>query len=226
MERHPQSTNKGIRRSFPASNASVNSPTGGPVQSLLLTTGRPHQRESHARSVVLRILSASRPILVGVPRNGETIRELGRELMAYDQIRRSRSELENDAVARRELDARTADVRLRLEEELRDALLNIQWIDMDASGQDPKTGAGAAGTLSHLASRFADEVFGSTPHAFSELINRDAPSSNSIKARKDLLYAMLRHGDEDRLGLKGSPGDATRQGRAPGDSRQARNAPS
>jgi hypothetical protein len=151
----------------------------------------------------------ARPILVGVPRNGETIRELGRELMAYDQIRRSRSELENDAVARRELDARTADVRLRLEEELRDALLNIQWIDLDPSSEDLKRSAETgAGTLSQLASTFADEVFSNTPHAFSELINRDAPSSNSIKARKDLLYAMLRHGDKDRLGLKGYPAEA------------------
>lgn len=150
----------------------------------------------------------ARPILVGVPRNGETIRELGRELMAYDHIRRSRSELENDAVARRELDARTADVRLRLEEELRDALLNIQWIDFDPSSQDSKKDAEPPRTLSHLASKFADEVFDSTPHAFSELINRDAPSSNSIKARKDLLYAMLRHGNTDRLGLKGYPAEA------------------
>lgn len=150
----------------------------------------------------------SRPILVGVPRNGETIRELGRELMAYDQIRRSRSELENDSVARRELDARTTDVRSRLEEELRDALLNIQWINVDAVGEDTNSAAAASGTLAHLASQFADHVFKRTPHAFSELINRDAPSSNSIKARKDLLYAMLRNGDMARLDLKGFPAEA------------------
>lgn len=151
----------------------------------------------------------ARPILVGVPRNGETIRELGRELVAYDHIRRSRSELENDAVARRELDARTADVKLRLEEELRDALLNIEWIDLAPSREHSKNSAEAStGTLPQLASKFADKVFDSTPHAFSELINRDAPSSNSIKARKDLLYAMLRHGDKDKLGLKGYPAEA------------------
>jgi hypothetical protein len=148
-----------------------------------------------------------RPVLVGVPKNGEVIRELGRELTAYDQIRRSRSELENDAVARRELDARTTDVRGRLEEELRDALVKVQWIDFDKN-EDAENGTTTSGTLAQLASQYADRVFNATPHAFSELINRDAPSSNSIKARKDLLYAMLRGGGQERLGLVGFPAEA------------------
>ncbi len=148
-----------------------------------------------------------RPILVGVPRNGEAICELGRELMAYDRIRRLRSELENDAVARRELEARTTDVRTRLEEELRDALLRIHWINGDSLGL-PVPVYDAPSSLAHLASAFADVVFSKSPHVFSELINRDLPSSNSTKARKDLLYAMLGKPDHKRLGLEGYPAEA------------------
>lgn len=148
-----------------------------------------------------------RPILVGVPRNGEAIRELGRELMAYDRIRRLRSELENDAVARRELEARTTDVRTRLEEELRDALLRIHWINGDSLGL-PVPVLDAPSSLAHLASAFADVVFSKSPHVFSELINRDLPSSNSTKARKDLLYVMLGKPNHKRLGLEGYPAEA------------------
>ncbi len=146
------------------------------------------------------------PILVGVPRNGEAIRELGRELVAYDQIRHSRSELENDAVARRELEARTADVKSRLSDELREALLNIEWTNLE--GQSFPAGAVGPGGLAPLASTLADRVFASAPCLFSELINRDEPSSNSIKGRKDLLYAMLAHGVKERLGFVGYPAEA------------------
>ena len=153
-------------------------------------------------------VDAVRPILVGIPRNGEAIRELGRELMAYDRIRRGRSELENDAVGRRELDARTTDVRTRLEEELRDALLSIQWLNGEALGLMPAASDPMSSSLPHLASVLADRVFCKAPYVFSELINRDIPSSNSTKARKDLLYAMLRGVERKRLGLEGYPAEA------------------
>lgn len=153
-------------------------------------------------------VDAARPVLVGIPRNGEAIRELGRELMAYDRIRRERSELENDAVGRRELDARTTDVRTRLEEELRDALLSIQWLNGEALGLESASSGTLSSSLPHLASIFADRVFCEAPHLFSELINRDIPSSNSIKARKDLLYAMLKGMERKRLGFEGYPAEA------------------
>lgn len=151
-------------------------------------------------------VDARRPILVGIPRNGEAIRELGRELMAYDKIRRHRSELENDAVGRRELEARTTDVRSRLEEELRDALQKIHWINADVLKLARVDGSSFS--LAQLASTLADQVFSKGPFVFSELINRDLPSSNSIKARKDLLYAMLARQEQKRLGLEGYPAEA------------------
>lgn len=150
-----------------------------------------------------------KPILIGVPKNGEAIRELGRELLAYERIRLTSSELENDAVARRELAARTNDVRSRLEDELRDALLNVQWANDQEAATDSKSNpVRLASSLPQLASILADKVFHKSPQIFSELVNRDLPSSNSIKARKDLLYAMLRAGDQSRLGLVAYPAEA------------------
>jgi hypothetical protein len=42
---------------------------------------------------------------------------------------------------------------------------------------------------------------------WSELVNRDSPSSNSVKARRDLLYRMLDHEEEENLGIAGYPAD-------------------
>lgn len=149
-----------------------------------------------------------RPVLVGIPRNGESIHELGRELIAYEQIRRHRSELENDAVARRELASRTTEVRSRLEDELREALINVQWLNIVELGLGAASSDVSKLTLSQLASLCADKVYSKSPHIFSELINRDSPSSNSVKARRDLLYAMLRNASKERLGLEGYPAEA------------------
>ena len=150
-----------------------------------------------------------KPILIGVPKNGEAIRELGRELLAYERIRLTSSELENDAVARRELAARTSDVRSRLEDELRDALLNVQWANNQEVATDSRSSpVRHTRSLPQLASILADNVFHKSPKIFSELVNRDLPSSNSAKARKDLLYAMLRAGDKPRLGLVAYPAEA------------------
>ncbi|SOS33183.1 ATP-binding protein [Pseudomonas syringae group genomosp. 3] len=148
------------------------------------------------------------PILIGVPRNGESIREFGRELVAYDQIRTGRSELENDAVARRELQARIAEVRSRVEEEVRDALTNIQWVNLDDLPLNVDGARPGTVSLPQLASMLADRRFSSSPLIFSELVNRDSLSSNSAKARKELLYAMLRSGSEERLGFEGYPAEA------------------
>lgn len=150
-----------------------------------------------------------RPVLVGIPRNGESIHELGRELMAYEQMRRHRSELENDAVARRELASRTTEVKSRLEDELREALINIQWLNIVELGVATTSSDVAKLTLSQLASLCADKVYSKSPHIFSELINRDSPSSNSVKARRDLLYAMLHSASRERLGFEGYPAEAS-----------------
>jgi len=41
---------------------------------------------------------------------------------------------------------------------------------------------------------------------WSELINRDSVSSNSVKARRDLLHAMINAEGQERLGIQGLPG--------------------
>lgn len=139
------------------------------------------------------------PIVIGVPNNHAKIKDLGSELLAL-QIVQSRHELNGDPVARREVQARISSVRTNLEEQLREAVTNAKWvIDEEVIKTD--------GTLSPIASNLADAVYEHAPKMWSELLNRDSPSSNSVKARRDLLYRMLDHEEEEGLGIVGYPAE-------------------
>ncbi|MFZ6673652.1 ATP-binding protein [Undibacterium sp. Xuan67W] len=139
------------------------------------------------------------PVVIGIPRNHAKIEDLGFELLAL-QIVQSRHELNGDPVARREVQARISSVRAHLEEQLREAVTNARWI----AGEDE---IDTSGRLSPVASDLADAVYPSAPELWSELLNRDSPSSNSVKARRDLLYCMLDHEEEENLGVAGYPAE-------------------
>ncbi|MGK5020937.1 ATP-binding protein [Janthinobacterium sp. LB2P10] len=139
------------------------------------------------------------PVVIGIPRNHAKIEDLGSELLAL-QIVQSRHELNGDPVARREVQARISSVRANLEEQLREAVINARWI----AGEDEFE---TNGRLSPVTSNLADAVYPSAPELWSELLNRDSPSSNSVKARRDLLYCMLDHEGEENLGVSSFPAE-------------------
>lgn len=139
------------------------------------------------------------PIVVGLPQNHARIEDLGAELLALQSVQ-SRHELNGDPVARREVQARLSAVRANLEEQLREAVAHAKWV---AGEQEFERGT----RLAPLASDFADEVFKAAPELWSELVNRENPSSNSVKARRDLLYRMLANEDSENLGIEGYPAE-------------------
>ena len=63
-------------------------------------------------------------------------------------------------------------------------------------------------TISAIASSVAEDIFHSTPLINSELINRDDLSTNIVKARRALMYRMLKEGSTSKLGYDGYPADA------------------
>lgn len=151
----------------------------------------------------LSAIATDWPVIVGVPAKGERIIELALELSALEHVYKTRNELQGDAIARREISSRLTDIRSELEEVLRDSFLGCGWFHKGEPIQI--TGKGA---LSQIASKIANDVYPNTPHLFSELINRQQPSSNSVKARRDLLHRMLTLGEKENLGYEGFPADA------------------
>jgi len=143
------------------------------------------------------------PIAIGAPKNGEIIRELSRELLGMEYVRKNRPEHEGDPIARREIDGRISAIRSQLENEFRDAFINANWYLKGEKLINP----GIAG-LSPLASEMADKLFCDTPNLFSELLNRDKLSSTISKARRNLLHAMLLNESLENLGFDGYPAEA------------------
>lgn len=139
-------------------------------------------------------------VAVGLPRNANRIRELGRELLALEMVRSMRTELDGDSVARREITARIAAVSADLEEELRNGFANAEWF---VGGDRVILPSGSS--LSRLASDLADKHYHSSPRIHSELVNRQRPSSNTQAGVRDLLYAMISAPNKPFLDIKGFP---------------------
>lgn len=139
------------------------------------------------------------PVVVGVPPNHAKIEDLGGELVALQQVQ-GRHELSGDRVARREVHARLADVRSGLQEALRAGIANARW----QIGAEP---ARSGMRLSRIASELADKLYDKAPEVWSELVNRESPSSNSVKARRDLIHRMLSHEAVEHLGIEGFPAE-------------------
>ncbi|AVS72112.1 ATP-binding protein [Paracidovorax avenae] len=140
------------------------------------------------------------PVMIGIPENHARIAELSSELVALEQVK-DRHELSGDAVARREVYARLAATRADLEDQLQAAVSLAKWHD----GSDQVVEPGAK--LSPVASELAEELFAHSPPVWSELVNRDSVSSNSVRARGDLLHAMVNAEGQEALGFEGYPAE-------------------
>lgn len=140
------------------------------------------------------------PVLIGIPENHARIAELAAELVALEQVK-DRHELQGDAVARREVDARLAATKANLEDQLHAAVSLAKW--HTGTGQVIEPGS----RLTPVASQLANELFCAAAPIWSELVNRDNLSSNSVKARRELLHAMINAEAHESLGFEGFPAE-------------------
>jgi len=150
--------------------------------------------------VSLNLKHSSTKFAIGIPDKGNSIVELAKELTVLKKVA-DRPELEGDLVAKKEVSIRLSAVKHKLDSELSKSLRHAVWYSsVSPSGCQPHS-------LSKLASDLADELFDKAPKIWSELVNRDNLSSNSVKARRDLLYRMLSHEKSDGLGIDGFPAE-------------------
>lgn len=160
-------------------------------------------KASHALARKLSGVHREQGIAIGVPKEATRIAEDARELCALQRVYATCTELESDKVAAREIDARIVALRTEVENLLRDSFATAKWYwrlgDEDNSGLK---------SLSMIGSAIADARYPNAPILLSELINRDAPSSNSVKARRDLMHRMVTRAHEPSLGYVGFPPDA------------------
>lgn len=147
-------------------------------------------------------------IVLGWARDSYMIREMASDLAALEHVRATQPELEGDAIARREVDARLARLTADLEDRLGNAVNGVQWqLPNSAEHLFAHRVTGPAG-LSVLASRLADWRYPSAPMLPNELVNRTRPSSNAAAAMRALLRAMVERPTDPRLGIQSYPPEA------------------
>jgi len=180
------------------------SPTGSCGEFVLIVPGRDSTVKS-SQSLARRLAGtySESGVVLGVPRDAARIAETARELFALERVYSTSTELESDKVAAREIDARIAALKTEIGDMLRDSFATAKWY-WDSQDKEPIQSK----SLSMIASAVADNRYHQAPILQSELINRDAPSSNSVKARRDLMHRMLARAKEPNLGYDGYPADA------------------
>lgn len=141
-------------------------------------------------------------VVVGISKRSWAIVPLARELLALDIVRNDRPELAGDVVARREVEARIAEITGQLEMELHRAFDGALWY---RKHHKPKTYRQAE--LNSLASELADRRFSQCPRLHNELLNRQKPSASAVSAQNILLRRMVLNEGEARLGIDKFPAE-------------------
>jgi hypothetical protein len=179
-------------------------PTGSCGEFVLIVPGRDSTVKS-SQSLARRLAGTYSEcgVVLGVPKEATRIAETARELFALERVYSTSTELDSDTVAAREIDARIAALKTEIEDLLRDSFATAKWY-----WSSPDNEPIQSKSLSMIASSVADTRYHQAPILQSELINRDAPSSNSVKARRDLMHRMLSRAKEPNLGYDGYPADA------------------
>lgn len=181
-------------------------PQHGATGLFLLLIGTEAENDAKAKRLWRAATEAAAdwPVAVGWTRDSFMIRELASELLALEAVRSERSELQGDAVARREVSARIARLSAEVEDRLNHAFDAALWAWRAGETSEVSTSDGMT-TLNAIASALADERYRNGPKIKNELLNRIKPSSNAIAAQKELLKAMVERWQEPRLGIEGYP---------------------
>jgi hypothetical protein len=183
--------------------ASVPYKSGEAIGRFLLAIPTENENDSTAMQLCrVAAAGASVGVVIGLSAQASQVMQLAREFLALARVQTTRPELIGDAVARREVLARIADLRSRLEADLQKMFSSALWV---RRGHDPEKLAAAE--LSALGSTLADELFVESPFLRNELLNRDKPSSNAVAAQKMLLKRMVMSEGQVRLGIDGYPAE-------------------
>src|SRR6202000_2851143 len=99
----------------------------------------------------LSIEKENAELIVGVPLEAVRIVEAARELFALEHVFKTRTELDTDRVAAREISARIGALTAELEDLLRDSFLSAKWF-----WHEERVEKDSSGGLSTIASNIAE----------------------------------------------------------------------
>ncbi len=179
-------------------------PQNGAIGQFLLTIATEGENEEQAKDLCRQATCHGNAwdIIVGTSSSSQAIVPLARELLALERVSNDHPELAGDPVARREVDARLADMQALLETELHKAFDTASWFRENYSPTSLRQAE-----LNTMASELAESRFSQCPRLPNELLNRHKPSTSAITAQNHLLRRMVQNEGEPRLGIEGFPAE-------------------
>lgn len=152
-----------------------------------------------------RMSDDMKPAVVGIPQNASHLSDLAAELAALEWVQANTPDLARDPVARRELTARLEEAERLVVEEMSRLVDGTSGSGCDWYYRGEILPAKTGSELGRALSDICDSVYYKAPVVHNELLNRRQLSSSAAAARRNLLEAMLLHGDQNRLGFEGYP---------------------
>ncbi|MEM7357929.1 MAG: DUF6079 family protein [Pseudomonadota bacterium] len=126
------------------------------------------------------------------------------ELLVYqyrlNEIKRENPTLRSDRIARRELEGQLLDNWQAIEARYWRLIKETKWYVSEVAKSTSLT-------LNQIATHLAQLSYPDSPYFHSEIVNRDKPSTNGMKARKELCRAMLADEALENLGIEGFPAE-------------------
>lgn len=169
--------------------------------------------EEQARKLLAQPMLWSRqgkeqlPVIFALPSDSDSLRELAQDVGALEWVLSNTPELQGDPVARRELDVRLADAESGLRNSLTALMAGERPCEWYCQGK--KVELSSMRALSSYLSDLCSTVYRSAPYIHNEMLNRRHVSSTSAAARRNLLEAMVDHGDRQGLGFEGTPAEVS-----------------
>jgi len=147
-------------------------------------------------------------IVVALPEQIGPLREAAADLVALHWVRENTPSLRDDRVARRELDARTAEVESVISQ-LTERLLDPRPAPTGAGctwyWRGEQRAVNSLRATATLLSDVMDALYAHSPRIRNELINRRTLSSAAAAARRNLVERMLTASEQPHLGIRGYP---------------------
>jgi len=142
-----------------------------------------------------------KPLIIISANNLDILRIRTLEFVALMNIKKEAIELQNDGVARKEVNYRLLEAEQLLDETLAQTFQidsnNSVWI------QGKKQKLSRINDFNSKLSDVCDAIYHHTPKLWNELINRRVLTAQGSKARRELITAMLEHHNQERLALEG-----------------------
>ncbi len=145
--------------------------------------------------------SDGKPLVILSAANLDILQIRTLEFVALNNIKKTAKELQTDGVARKEVNYRLQEAEEFLDETLNQSFsigVNQQcWIQGEVERLNNIT------DFNSKLSDICDRVYHRSAILWNELINRRDLTSQGVKARRELIQAMLEHENEERLALEG-----------------------